>query len=55
MIELEKTEDGSLKKGNMHYCIYHWANVFDDTCEDCLVRCEGANKQPFDPKSDYMI
>lgn len=48
-------EDATVKTSNMHYCTYMWVNVFDDTCEDCLVRCRGANKQPFDPESDYMI
>lgn len=48
-------EDGTVKTSNMNYCIYLQSNIFNDNCENCLIQCGGANKQPFDPKSDYMI
>jgi len=48
-------EDGSVKSDNMHYCIYHHANIFNDVCETCLVNCKGQDKRPFRSEREYMI
>jgi len=48
-------EDGTINTSNMHYCIYTQANVFNDECNECLIKCGGDNKQPFHPQRDYII
>jgi hypothetical protein len=48
-------KDGSLITENMMYCEYNQMNVIKNNCDSCLVKCQGVNKKPYDPKESYFI